>query len=64
MAAAKPANRTELFTEEEKAPTPKKKTDGPLIEYFGQGADKVKFEVDPKARHIRVFGDGRILVDY
>lgn len=36
----------------------------PNIEYFGEGADKVKFEVDPKAKRIRVYNDGMILVDY
>lgn len=51
---------------------PKKKSEGasapkeasPVIEYLGEGADKVKFTVDPKARLIRVYADGRILVDY
>jgi len=36
----------------------------PPIEYVGEGADKVKFTVDPKAKLIRVYADGRILVDY
>lgn len=41
-----------------------KKESTPEIQYFGEGADKVKFEVDPKARLIRVYGNGVILVDY
>ena len=36
----------------------------PVIEYFGEGADKVEFEVDPKAVRIRVYGNGTVLVDY
>lgn len=64
MAAAKPANRAELFTEEEKAPSLEKLKGGPQIEYYGEGADKVKFTVDKKARLIRVYGDGRVLIDY
>lgn len=34
------------------------------IEYIGVGAEKVKFTVDPRAKNIRVYADGRILVDY
>ena len=37
---------------------------GPPIEYIGVGADKVKFTMDPRATNIRVYADGRILVDY
>lgn len=36
----------------------------PEIQYFGEGADKVKFKVDEKAKLIRVYADGLILVDY
>lgn len=50
---------------------PKKKSEGasapkdqPVIQFMGDGADKVKFTVDPKAKLIRVYPDGRILVDY
>lgn len=57
MADAKPARpgKNESKVDESKAP---------IIEYFGEGADKIKFEVDPKATRIRVYADGRILVDY
>jgi hypothetical protein len=34
------------------------------IEYIGVGAEKIKFTVDPRATSIRVYADGRILVDY
>lgn len=51
-----------------KAEEPSKKTvaksSKPNIEYYGEGADKVKFEVDPKATLIRVYGNGIVLVDY
>lgn len=36
----------------------------PEIQYFGEGADKIKFEVDPKAKLIRVYSSGMVLVDY
>jgi hypothetical protein len=36
----------------------------PEVQYFGEGADKVKFEVDPKAKLIRVYSTGMVLVDY
>lgn len=43
---------------------PKEQSDKPVIQYIGEGADKIKFEVDPKAKLIRVYSDGMILVDY
>jgi len=58
VADAKPVN---LGAE---TPAPAKKSDKPEIQYFGEGADKVKFEVDPKAKLIRVYGNGIVLVDY
>lgn len=45
----------------EGAPAPK---DSPVIEYYGEGADKVQFTVDPKAKRIRVYSGGMVLVDY
>jgi hypothetical protein len=39
-------------------------TKNPPIEYYGEGAEDVKFEIDPKAVLIRVYGDGRIVTDY
>ena len=59
MADAKPVN---LGVED--TPAPVKKSDKPNIQYFGEGADKVKFEVDPKAKLIRVYANGCVLVDY
>ena len=55
MANAKPARLVDEPKEEQKAPK---------IEYYGEGADKVKFEIDPKAKLIRVYANGIILVDY
>lgn len=34
------------------------------IEYVGEGADKVKFTVDPKAKRTRVYSSGIVVVDY
>lgn len=35
-----------------------------VIQYFGVGADKVKFVADPNASLIRVYANGCILMDY
>jgi hypothetical protein len=43
---------------------PAEESKGPKIEYLGEGAEKVKFTVDPKARAVRVFANGIILTDY
>lgn len=53
------ANPVRLGAEE-----PQEKKDNPVIQYFGEGAEKVKFEVDPKATLIRVYANGVVLVDY
>lgn len=58
MARANPANRAQPQQENEV------KQDGPKIEYFGEGAEKVEFNIDPNAVLIRVYADGRILTDY
>lgn len=55
MANAKPSRLTD---------EPKDESNKPEIQYFGEGADKVKFEIDPKAKLIRVYANGTILVDY
>lgn len=57
MADAKPAT----LAPEKPA---KKESNKPEIQYFGEGADKVKFEIDPKAKLIRVYGNGVVLTDY
>lgn len=60
MANAIPASAAPKKTP--KAPVEESK--GPKIEYFGEGAEKIKFTVDPKARAVRVFANGVILTDY
>ena len=60
MANAKPATAAP----EEKPKDPKKETKGPKIEYYGEGADKIKFTVDPKATLVRVYANGMIVTDY
>jgi hypothetical protein len=57
MAAAKPANRQPKEADQQTS-------NGPEIEYFGEGAEDVKFDIDPKAVRIRVYAEGRILIDY
>lgn len=47
---------------EDKAPVDKSAK--PTVQYFGEGAEKIKFEADPKAKLIRVYSNGVVLVDY
>lgn len=54
------ANPVKLGAEE----APKETGSKPTIQYFGEGADKIKFTVDPKAKLIRVYASGVVLVDY
>lgn len=57
MARANPANKpqpNEAETEQNE----------PIIEYFGEGAEDVKFNIDPNATRIRVYATGLILTDY
>ena len=58
MARAKPENKPQP----NEAETDNKQE--PIIEYFGEGAQDVKFNIDPNATLIRVYSDGRILTDY
>lgn len=41
-----------------------KTTQGPVIEYFGEGAEDLKVEIDPKAIHVRVYSTGLVISDY
>lgn len=67
MTNAKPASAA---PEEEVVPQDKPKANkkeaegGPKIVFFGVGAEKVKFTVDPKAKRIRVYANGLIMTDY
>ena len=36
----------------------------PIIEFYGEGAKDVKFNIEPNATRIRVYADGRVLTDY
>lgn len=54
------------------SPAPKKTPKAPAVEptgnanveFIGEGADKIKFNVDPKATRIRVYANGVVLTDY
>ena len=58
MARANPANKPQPNDAAET------EQNEPIIEYFGEGAKDVKFNIDPNATRIRVYADGRILTDY
>lgn len=58
MARANPANKPQP---NDTAETLKKE---PVIEFYGEGAKDVKFNIDPTATRIRVYADGRVLTDY
>lgn len=59
MARANPANKPQP---NDAAETENKQE--PIIEYFGEGAEDVKFNIDPNATRIRVYATGLILTDY
>ena len=58
------AKETPVSAAPKKDPKEPSAPKGPPIEYLGEGAEKIKFTVDPRATSIRVYADGRILVDY
>jgi len=64
--SAAPEEETPVEQAPKKAPKAPKVETGtePKIEFLGEGADKVKFTVDPKAKRIRVYANGTILTDY
>ena len=59
MARANPANKPQPNDEAE---TENKQE--PIVEYFGEGAEDVKVNIDPNATRIRVYATGLILTDY
>lgn len=59
MARANQANKSQSNDVDETANKQK-----PIIEYFGEGAEDVKFNVEPNATRIRVYATGLILTDY
>ena len=36
----------------------------PIIEFYGEGAENVKFNIDQNATRIRVYATGLVLTDY
>lgn len=59
MARANPANKSQSNDVDE---TENKKE--PIIEFYGDGAEDVKFNIDQNATRIRVYATGLILTDY
>ena len=59
MARANPANKPQP---NDAAETENKQE--PIIEFYGEGAEDVKFNIDPNAARIRVYATGLILTDY
>lgn len=59
MARANPANKPQP---NDAAETENKQE--PIIEFYGEGAKDVQFNIDPNASLIRVYEDGRVLTDY
>lgn len=60
MARANPANKPQP----NEAETEQNEQNAPIIEYFGEGAKDVEFNIDPNATRIRVYATGLILTDY
>lgn len=44
--------------------TTQEQANQPKVEFYGEGAEQVKFTIDPKATRIRVFNHGLVLYDY
>ncbi len=59
MARANPANKPQP---NDAAETENKQE--PIIEFYGEGAEDVKFNIDQNATRIRVYATGLILTDY
>ena len=58
MARANPANKPQPND------TAETEQNEPIIEFYGEGAKDVKFNIDPNATRLRVYADGRVLTDY
>ena len=59
MARANPANKPQPNDEAET-----ENKNAPIIEFYGEGAEDVKFNIEPNATRIRVYATGLILTDY
>ena len=65
MARANPANKPQPNDEAETENNNNNNNkQGPIIEYFGEGAEDVKCDIEPNATRIRVYATGLILTDY
>lgn len=66
MARANPANKSQSndVDETENNNNNNNNKQEPIIEYFGEGAEDVKFNIEPNATRIRVYATGLILTDY
>ena len=63
MARANPANKSQSNDVGETENNNNNKQE-PIIEYFGEGAEDVKCDIEPNATRIRVYASGLILTDY
>lgn len=63
MARANPANKSQSNDVGEIENNNNNKQE-PIIEYFGEGAEDVKCDIEPNATRIRVYATGLILTDY
>ena len=59
MSRANPANKPQP---NDAAETENKQE--PIIEFYGEGAEDVKFNIEPNATRLRVYATGLILTDY
>lgn len=66
MARANPANKPQPndVAETENNNNNNNNKQEPIIEYFGEGAEDVKCDIEPNATRIRVYASGLILTDY
>lgn len=67
MARANPANKpqpNDVAETENNDNNNNNNKQEPIIEYFGEGAEDVKCDIEPNATRIRVYATGLILTDY
>lgn len=64
MARANPANKPQPNDVAETENNDNNNKQEPIIEYFGEGAEDVKCDIEPNATRIRVYASGLILTDY
>ena len=64
MARANPANKSQPNEGDDIENNNNNNKQEPIIEFYGEGAEDVKFNIDPNATRIRVYATGLILTDY